>query len=1245
VKWINTQQLREWAGRVGTREEFPVMIRDLVLASVKDIGDIRSIRFPGGEAGQARGYDGELNVAVSTPNFPKDRSIWEFGVGDDPAAKFASDYKKRVKEIPVAERATMTLIFATPRVWDKPRKKLPNFLKAYKDKKDFADVRYIDGAELEQWLDLHGAVGAKYAKQVIGFVPETGALSTDEFWDAYSKQFQPTLTEKVALSAREEQASRMVEHLMGRSGTMILVGDAPDEVSAVAVAAIRSASKDNRSFLEARTLIVSRDEAAIQLSVPNRYSFLVAPSAQKMSGALSSYGPVISSLDFKPMGQRYERLERPSVRMFGEALRTMFADEALAELTARKSGRSLAILERQIAAAGARRPAWADQGADLVPALLAGSWDSRHEGDKRVMAVLAGKAYDEVEAKLRPLLERQDSPIDREGGVWKLRAPVDALTVLAASVGSEHIARLKLAVTEVFTTTEPPNQSEERFGTSEAPYTSWIRGGLANTLLMLSALHEEVGIDAGEDPSAMAEDLIAGLPGLNSDAEVLLSLDQQLPYLMEAVPDPLLAALEHLLEGETETTAAFFADIGEFGFPRTRLPNLLWALEVAAWDPTLLARVSLILAGLDDRDPGGRHGNRPLASLRGIFVAWSPGTNATLEDRMAAIDTVSAKYPAVGWRLLVKLLPTIRDAKGPTQRPRFRDAGASEREPLTDRIVERSWDELTDRVLLQVGDQSERWIALIKAFPQFSDDRRSQFLDMLDAYARSTGGDQRTEVRRALQSVHDRHQRFAAAEWSLPKEDVDRLAAIIKSLEGEDPVENARLLFDEWLPLRMEDHEIAERETERLRSKAVASIAASTGAAGILELAAKARLPRLVARAVALSVTDEEAVAAVLASGDPNAAASEFVVALAGMLRDLRGPAFDETLAGLAQRHSWSSLHTATALLDWPEKPEAWDFVGSLGATVSTTFWERRQPRLFDGTPDELEALVLKYLAAGKAGNALIAIQHHEGQLSWPLIATILGARVEQINAGEASGDMDSYYVEELFESLRGRDDVPKLDLARWEYAYFPLLEYRQSKLTIFELMASDPEFFVSILKDVFVEDGTNPDDQQSTEEQRNRGNASHRILIAFDQAPGEKDGKIDEAAMTAWVDGMLSEGAKAKRMNVVPSYIGRALAHASPVDDVWPPAPVARVIERLKSPDLERGMTIERYNMRGVYSKAMFEGGRQEQDLAQEARIWAKANAAHPRTKAMLNTIAKRWDAYAKEADEQAGRDRLRFE
>lgn len=1242
--WINQADLKNWAGRIGAREDFPVMVRDLILASARDIGDIRHMRFPGGESSQVRGYDGDLNIAVGTTYVPTGRSIWEFGVGADAVDKFEGDYKKRAKSMNATERAQTTFVFVTPRNWDNPKKTLPDYLKGFHDKKDFKDVRFIDGAALETWLGMHGAVGAKYARTVLERVPQKGARSTDEFWNEYSARFHPKLTEAVALCARTEQAARIVSHLMGKSGQMIFVGDGPDEVSAVAVAAIRTAPEADRNFLEARTLIVDTDEAGREVAVADRYGYVVSPSVQKVTGTLGSYGPVVATVDFLPPASRHPRLERPSTREMSEALQTMDLGEEAAEALARKSGRSLTILERHAPAAGAKRPDWAEGAGPLVPALLAGGWDSRHEGDRRILADLSGQDYDDFEAAMRPHLSRLDAPLDHRSGLWKLRAPVDAFVNLSHLVTRKHLLALATSATTVFTTDEPPDIGAERYGTSQTPFSSTLRDGIATTLLILAAMHEEVGLEPIDNPTRFVEDVVAGLPGLRNDPRVILGLERQLTYLMEASPRPLLEALEQLLEGDAPLASLVFTETSDYGVPRTRLPNLMWALEMQAWDPAYLTRVTLLLAKLAAMDPGGRSGNRPIASLRDIFVAWSPGTNAPLTERLAAIDEVIATQPETGWQLVVALLPRLQDSKGPTQRPLFREAGASEREPLTYAVVGDTYDAVTDRALSLIGDDPVRWNAVAEAFPRFSPERRIQFLEMLTGHVARAVGEERVDLRRTLTRILDRHQRFREADWALPDSELSRLGRLVEDLKSEDPFDQARALFDEANPYAERDYAAAEKAIAQRRGDSVAALAAAGGAEAVLRLAESVRFPRLAAYAAATGIRDEGVVEDLLSAGEPAEPAPEFAAALSGNLRHLRGDAFGRDVARLAANHGWSPIRTASMMLHWPEERETWDAVDALGDEASRYFWSNREPLRFEGSAADLETLVAKFVGADRPGTALMAVHPREGELSWPSAATLLGGHVAEINRGGPRSDMDGYYVSELFKSLRRRDDVDRLDLARWEYAYFPLLEHHEDRLELFDRMASDPEFFVSILKDVYIQDDAQDGERESSEEERLRGTISHRILIANDAVPGETGGVVNQGILDAWVDGMLEEARKAKLTKVVPMYIGRVIAHAAADDEVWPPEPVARVIERLRSDDVERSIMIERFNMRGVHTKAMFEGGLQERALAEQNRRWAKAHAANPRTSAMLKAIAARWDEDAKRSDAEAEQDRLRF-
>jgi hypothetical protein len=109
--------------------------------------------------------------------------------------------------------------------------------------------------------------------------------------------------------------------------------------------------------------------------------------------------------------------------------------------------------------------------------------------------------------------------------------------------------------------------------------------------------------------------------------------------------------------------------------------------------------------------------------------------------------------------------------------------------------------------------------------------------------------------------------------------------------------------------------------------------------------------------------------------------------------------------------------------------------------------------------------------------------------------------------------------------------------------------------------------------------------------------------------------------------------------------YLGRMLAHSDvdPADGLWPRVAVRDAIESLKNEEIERGIAIERYNMRGVHTKAIAEGGRQEREIAMLYRKWADGVCDSFRTSAMLNRIADDWDRDAAREDTKAEQEKLK--
>ena len=330
MKWIIARDLEQWAASLSARTAFPALIGDLIRASVPDIS---GFRFPSGDKGQVRGFDGHLIATEAPPFVPGGVSVWEFGVTKEDAAKADAEFEKHVARISAADRANMTFVFASPQTWDNPRKRLPDWVAEKRDLKQWADVRYIDGVQLETWLDDRPAVAARYARYELGRYPHLGAQSTDEYWELYSTRFRPALCKEVLLCDREQQADTLLQKLGGIPGDVTLAANSPDEVTAFAVAAIRKAPPETRLFLEARTLIVDTEEAARQLGGHQGLIFLTRGQARQLSGFLARYGPTVVGMGGDQPRRNYDILPRPSSHALGKALTVMgFPDDRAYQL-------------------------------------------------------------------------------------------------------------------------------------------------------------------------------------------------------------------------------------------------------------------------------------------------------------------------------------------------------------------------------------------------------------------------------------------------------------------------------------------------------------------------------------------------------------------------------------------------------------------------------------------------------------------------------------------------------------------------------------------------------------------------------------------------------------------------------------------------------------------------------------------------------------------------------------------------
>jgi hypothetical protein len=720
--------------------------------------------------------------------------------------------------------------------------------------------------------------------------------------------------------------------------------------------------------------------------------------------------------------------------------------------------------------------------------------------------------------------------------------------------------------------------------------------------------------------------------------------------LAEAAPVPFVSALKALLQRTPEEVRALFLETVDFVTPVARHVELLWALETIAWEPNMLGDAVSLLAQLAAVDPGGKIGNRPRRSLREILLPWLPGTNAAVGKRIASMQAVAAIDERVGWDLAVSLLPSTHSVSNMTARPRYREAVARDEAPPPSEVF-MGYEAAAALAVRLVGSDAERWATLIERFPCLPEKDLETACGHL---AREL--EQRTEVDRfalwkCLSRFAEHQAELQDADWTLKGKNLARVQRLAADWAPADPLNAAAAAYVErWSRPGAGSPDDGAVEVNRRRTSALRRLLEEGGTAGVVHLVQSGAAGWHVAQDVAPLVGAQQALelclAAIKAGGG---GAMAFASTLSGVWSRRSPDLWPGLVAGARVAAGIDAASVVVLLLGFTDGPATWHFAEALGSDVRDAYWKTRTPWRSDADADDamVRRPIEEYLRVGRGWSALIAI----GEIRAPdpvLAFKALDAAVNELNSGEVSdGGMVQVYVERVFEKLRALPGVDEADLAKRELAYLPFLigpGRERANLALFGILSREPQHFVGLLEVVFRAAGAEP--KELDPQGKAMWHAAYNLLSAFKTVPGFDAGKADAKHLGSWVHQALQLSAASDRADIGASYVGKLLAHA-PADNggdlAWPAVEVRDLIEEIASEPLEQGLAVERFNMRGVYGKQIYEGGQQERQLAATVRAWQDACIAWPRTAGMLGLIAAEWESQADRADLKARQDLMR--
>jgi len=1244
---ITARQIEDWAKGKQAQAQLPRYIRRLIHTA----GSITQIAVPAGDSTSQPGWDGVIVSEHGSPWVPKGRSFWELSCEAQATSKANRDYDKRTKETPGAIRNEATLVIVTARRWSRKAQ----WLKAKREAADWADVRAYDADDLEQWLEQSPAVALQFADELE--LTGQGVESIQKHWDDWSKQSDVQISAEAFIIGRENIRDRFVQDLQQR-----LAAKQTDPYS------IRADSVEEAAAFACAALLACPDLVASSLMVtdPSGWRFVQQNSALKIAIAASpqiAEKPVLRDglitvipyaagdmvgLFGGAAGRAADAdlvLDRPKISEFEKALVSIGLDQGDAERLAATTGRSWSVFRRRRATNPAiRRPAWLDapEAKALSTLCLLGGWSAEKTADRETVARLSGGAYEEIERNLRSLARLNDAPVLQIGGVWKAKSPLELLDLFGDRITSDELDRFFDTAREILVAPDPQLElpDEQRYAAQiygkERPQSGLLIQSFCDTVVKLAVRGPEVQALAALQIESRIAAFVRELLD-EADGTRWLSLSSFLPNLAEAAPDVFLRSVERSLsKRDAPVTRLLTETSGSGGTGRCWHAGLLWALETLAWAPERLTRVVLVLARLARVEIKGNWGNSPKASLVDIFRSWYPQTAASLEQRIAVLDTLIAKESEVGFDLLDQLTNTGPDSASPSARPRWRDDDAGAGRGATGHEQHGMLVAAADRLIACSEGNPRRIARLVDKISIFDPPRIAATLALAGQFAEPAAtDDDRDIIRTALRTKIAWHRNYDNVQGAALDNKLRRIEALYHRLTPRDLLVRHRWLFSEsWpsLPVRVRDEDFEKRSDilEKARSDALREVFAEHGFEGIEQLATTCANSGSVGVTLArLDIPAADLVRWIIEKGGDFTSREPLTMTIRGLLRALppaRCVAFLNAVLDKGKEQGWDVPKFAQFLSLAREERATWEIAAACGPDVEQAYWATCDAGFWLRDDDAGSEFALqRLLRAGRPRSALQVCYFDLEKVAPKLLAEMLE---RMITGEEPDGALpESYRIGKILERLEESGEIERDRLIRLEFGLIPALGYEGEgrAKSLYGAIMSDPKLFTELLC-LLYKPAHRERDEPISESMKAAAEIAWRVLHHCRRQPGtQADGTINNAAFVQFIDDARDLCREADRLGVCDSTLGQILAHA-PADSngVWPFEPARDILDRPELEDMRHGFQIGARNKRGVTSRAYDEGGAQERKLAAMYRGHARAlHNSHVNVAAALEQLA----------------------
>ncbi len=1239
--------IEDWAESIEARGLLAVLLRTLVNSTCQDL---RMVDFPGRDDAERPGWDGRVESSQGNPWVPEGLSGWEFGTNKRVRDKANREYKKRTEATPSTERQDMTFVFVTPRRWFGKE----SWLKERLAERQWRNVCVWDASDLEQWLEQ--SIPAQVWFAGCRNLSYSGVKSLDRCWIEWCADCDPHFSIDAFEEAVSAYGEQVLRHLRNNYGGLLrIVADSRQEGLAFVYSLLAQEEEELRRIRD-RIVVFSETGPLTDLAVGSP-EFIPVVTSMETEKELAQSGCALSGLAIEhrtaSVPESAITLGPLSHRAFVKYFEAKRVEHDSIERLDRESGRSLTVLRRRLSKSKAlSTPEWSideKKARLMIPMMLAGAWVTNSSADRYLLTELSGgEEYSTLDKHFCRLLDLEDSPVWIEATFRGVVSKLDAFYGVSKFVTENDIDRY-LDVAEYTLSERDPALDLSADKRWAAPIygkvkevSSPMRKGIAESLVLLSIHGErlfahQLGQSVEQKISHLVHRLLSPL-----SLERMISHSSNLSFFAEAAPEVFLATLEQDLTQDERVVGELMRTTGNDLFRQNDRVELLWALEILAWNPIWLGRVVELLALLTQFEPDDNLTNKPSESLLAIFCSWLPQTAAPIQARLTVFENLVRDHPKIAWRIAINQIESGNKLGYFALKPKWRDYAIGfgektvreEHQAFVTQCVNSclEWqahtrDTLADLVGISDtlnSDQLNRVWKLIREWSKDAEDRdRAWLLERIRVTMCQTEPE-------GSQSLLDRESNTNTA--MLKQE----------ALDGLEPTnliwKHAWLFSAKWIPRSRvnwhdsKDLSAHEKRIRELRSKAVQDILSEDGHLGLLQLASSGNAAYEVGWFAADSLKDSTEVwhfiKETLGDGEPSCSSNNEKL-ISGILNRLK--AKDMLHMETKVTLEWDAATIVKLLCLAPFCRSIWESTDKLGKEIAREYWTKVLPSWLHHTAEDINFAVARLLNVSRPIAALgFGYPDHFDGVESKYIHKILkdlpsSTEVPYDNIGQYP-----YAIKQGLIVLSKREALSRYELAQLEFSYLELLRHEQGNTPNLEheILTNPSQFCLMIASIYKHEDGNGQ--EEITEEQSRVGMSTFLLLRSIRRIPGYDDsGNLCTDMLTEWVQEVRRVCKLVGRKRKCDYHLGELLSNA-PVgdDDIWPCHSVRSILNSVMNEDIQNGLIAGRMGLVDVDVRSIDEGGSKEKKQAEQYQEWSRAcQYSHPRVSTVLGVIANYYE------------------